>query len=112
MVQARVIDLDGVYDPCQPNDRLLLGIQAAGGTAEVVVDHFDLAEAALPRNIDELVLASLALQIALDLRLGGVTRPGFERLVAGLCGGEVGAVLCFDASRIGRNGPCASASQR
>src|SRR5262249_22297484 len=46
--------------------------QAAGGTAEVLVDHFDLAEAALPRNIDELILASLALQIALDLRLGGL----------------------------------------
>jgi alkanesulfonate monooxygenase SsuD/methylene tetrahydromethanopterin reductase-like flavin-dependent oxidoreductase (luciferase family) len=27
-----------------------------------------------------------------------------ERLVAGLCGGEVGAVLCFDASRLARNG--------
>ena len=36
---------------------------------------------------------------------GGFTaRPGFERLVAGLCAGEVGAVLCFDASRLSRNG--------
>ena len=25
LVEARVIDLDGVYDPCRPNDRLLLG---------------------------------------------------------------------------------------
>src|SRR3954467_8250812 len=25
-------------------------------------------------------------------------RPGFERLVAWLCAGEAGAVLCFDAS--------------
>ena len=33
---------------------------------------------------------------------GLVARPGFERLVAGLCGGEVGAVLCFDASRLAR----------
>ena len=33
-----------------------------------------------------------------------VARPGFERLVAGLCAGEVGAVLCFDASRLARNG--------
>src|SRR6516164_7343876 len=45
--------------------------QAAGGTAEILVDHFDLAETTLPRDIDELVLASLALDIALDLRLGG-----------------------------------------
>ena len=35
---------------------------------------------------------------------GMVARPGFERLVAGLCAGEVGAVLCFDASRLARNG--------
>ena len=35
---------------------------------------------------------------------GMVARPGFERLVAGLCAGDVGAVLCFDASRVARNG--------
>ena len=33
---------------------------------------------------------------------GAVVRPGFERLVAWLCAGEVGAVLCFDASRLAR----------
>src|ERR1700747_2778469 len=27
LVEARVIDLDGVYDPCRPNDRLLLGLK-------------------------------------------------------------------------------------
>src|SRR6201993_1420946 len=35
---------------------------------------------------------------------GMTARPGFERLVAWLCAGEVGAVLCFDASRLARNG--------
>jgi DNA invertase Pin-like site-specific DNA recombinase len=35
---------------------------------------------------------------------GTVARPGFEKLVAWLCAGEVGAVLCFDASRLARNG--------
>src|SRR5215217_4410686 len=35
---------------------------------------------------------------------GASARPGFERLVAWLCAGEVGAVLCFDASRLARNG--------
>src|SRR5471032_2111085 len=35
---------------------------------------------------------------------GTVARPGFERLVALLCAGEVGAVVCFDASRLARNG--------
>jgi DNA invertase Pin-like site-specific DNA recombinase len=35
---------------------------------------------------------------------GMVARPGFDRLVAWLCAGQVGAVLCFDASRLARNG--------
>ena len=35
---------------------------------------------------------------------GTAERPGFERLVAALCAGQVGAVLCLDASRLARNG--------
>jgi DNA invertase Pin-like site-specific DNA recombinase len=35
---------------------------------------------------------------------GTAARAGFERLVAWLCAGEVGAVLCFDASQLARNG--------
>jgi excisionase family DNA binding protein len=35
---------------------------------------------------------------------GTVARPGFDRLVAWLCAGKVGAVICFDASRLARNG--------
>jgi excisionase family DNA binding protein len=35
---------------------------------------------------------------------GTVARPGFDRLVGWLCAGKVGAVLCFDASRLARNG--------
>jgi DNA invertase Pin-like site-specific DNA recombinase len=31
---------------------------------------------------------------------GAVERPGFDRLVAALCAGQVGAVLCLDASRL------------
>jgi len=34
----------------------------------------------------------------------GVQRPGFERLLAQLCQGEVGAVFCIEASRLARNG--------
>ena len=33
-----------------------------------------------------------------------VARPGFDRLVAWLCAGEVGAVFCFDELRLARNG--------
>jgi len=35
---------------------------------------------------------------------GLVERQGFQRLVALVCGGEVGAVLCIEASRLARNG--------
>lgn len=35
---------------------------------------------------------------------GSVARPGFDRLVAAVCAGQVGAVLCLDASRLARNG--------
>lgn len=35
---------------------------------------------------------------------GTVARPGFDKLVAWLCAGDVGAILCLDASRLARNG--------
>ena len=35
---------------------------------------------------------------------GGAHRPGFERLLASLCEGTVGAVLSIEASRLARNG--------
>jgi DNA invertase Pin-like site-specific DNA recombinase len=35
---------------------------------------------------------------------GQVERPGFERLVAEICSGQVGAVFCIEASRLARNG--------
>ena len=35
---------------------------------------------------------------------GGINRPGFERLLAAICAGRVGAVLSIEASRLARNG--------
>jgi DNA invertase Pin-like site-specific DNA recombinase len=35
---------------------------------------------------------------------GGMRRPGFERLVAAICDGRVGAVLAIEVSRLARNG--------
>ena len=35
---------------------------------------------------------------------GLAARPGFQRLVAELCAGAVGAVFCLEASRLARNG--------
>src|SRR4051812_10612491 len=34
----------------------------------------------------------------------GIARPGFEKLLAAICEGEVGAVLSIEASRLARNG--------
>src|SRR5436309_10477244 len=35
---------------------------------------------------------------------GGITRPGFEKLLAAICERRVGAVLSVEASRLARNG--------
>lgn len=35
---------------------------------------------------------------------GLAARPGFQRLVAEVCAGAVGAVYCIEASRLARNG--------
>jgi DNA invertase Pin-like site-specific DNA recombinase len=35
---------------------------------------------------------------------GLVDRPGFQKLVASVCGGSIGAVFCIEASRLARNG--------
>src|ERR1700688_217917 len=34
---------------------------------------------------------------------GSMHRPGFERLVAMVCSGDIGAVYCIEASRFARN---------
>src|ERR1700675_455080 len=44
----------------------------AGGAAQVVVDHLDVAEAAAPSNLDELVLSALALEVCLNLGRSGL----------------------------------------
>ena len=35
---------------------------------------------------------------------GSIERPGFQKLVASICAGAVGAVFCIEASRLARNG--------
>ena len=35
---------------------------------------------------------------------GGTERPGYDRLLAAVCRGDVGAVLSLEASRLARNG--------
>src|SRR5262249_62136493 len=43
---ARVIDLDGVYDPCRPNDRLLLGMKGSISEFELNVIRSRMYDAA------------------------------------------------------------------
>ncbi|SEF14651.1 hypothetical protein SAMN05444161_9005 [Rhizobiales bacterium GAS191] len=42
---------------------------SAGGAAEVVIDYLNLAETMVSRDVNELVLSSLTLEVGLDLRL-------------------------------------------
>ena len=46
MVEARVIDIDGVYDPCRPNDRLLLGMKGSISEFELGILRSRMYEAA------------------------------------------------------------------
>src|SRR4051812_38343850 len=46
LVDARVIDLDGIYDPCRPNDRLLLGMKGSISEFELGVIRARMLDAA------------------------------------------------------------------
>jgi hypothetical protein len=46
LVEARVVDLDGVYDPCRPNDRLLLGMKGSISEFELGVLRARMLDAA------------------------------------------------------------------
>jgi DNA invertase Pin-like site-specific DNA recombinase len=72
-------------------------------TAIVYVRHrqFELAEAARHYGFKDVDVIDDDLGRSAS---GSVARPGFERLVAGLCSGAVGAVFCLEASRLARNG--------
>src|ERR1700739_2468483 len=65
------IDLSGAqpcYQPLEAGSRH----HPTGGPAQIVIDHLDIAEAAASRDIDELVLAPLALAVGLDLSRCGL----------------------------------------
>ena len=46
LVEARVIDLEGVYDPCRPNDRLLLGMKGSISEFELGILRTRMLDAA------------------------------------------------------------------
>jgi DNA invertase Pin-like site-specific DNA recombinase len=68
---------------------------------EIQRRQYDLVEIARQRGFRDIEVIDDDLGRSAS---GTMARPGFERLVAWLCAGEVGAVLCFDASRLARNG--------
>ena len=63
--------------------------------------QYELADAARARGFRQVEIIDDDLGRSAS---GTVARPGFDRLVAWLCAGEVGAVFCLDASRLARNG--------
>lgn len=73
-----------------------------------VVEHTEskLRQYALAESANSLGFASVA-TIDDDLGRSGsgtVERPGFQKLVALVCSGSIGAVFCIEASRLARNG--------
>ena len=62
--------------------------------------QYDLAERARTLGWSEIVV----IDDDLGVSAGGVARPGFERLLAAICAGYVGAVVSIEASRLARNG--------
>jgi len=63
--------------------------------------QYDLAEMAREYGFDDVEVIDDDLGRSAS---GTAERPGFDRLVAELCAGKVGAVLCLEASRLARNG--------
>ncbi|ESZ03485.1 hypothetical protein X737_37710 [Mesorhizobium sp. L48C026A00] len=45
----------------------------ACGSSQILVDHLYFAESPAPRDVDKLILPTLALKVELDLRLSGLT---------------------------------------
>ena len=56
--------------------------------------QYDLANAARQYGFQQVEVIDDDLGLSAS---GSVARPGFERLVAWLCAGDVGALVCFDA---------------
>src|SRR5260221_1212987 len=89
LVEARVIDLDGVYDPCRPNDRLLLGMKGSISEFELGIIRSRMYEAARSKaRRGELRISSpigyawdrnVGLGVDPDRRWGGGSRPVFSK---------------------------------
>jgi DNA invertase Pin-like site-specific DNA recombinase len=89
LVEARVIDLDGVYNPCRPNDRLLLGMKGSISEFELSVLRSRMRDAArskarrgelgIPVPIGYVWHREIGLGLDPDRRVQAVTRGIFQR---------------------------------
>ncbi|MFZ0017519.1 MAG: recombinase family protein, partial [Acetobacteraceae bacterium] len=89
VVDARVIDLDGVYNPCRPNDRLLLGMKGSISEFELGVLRSRMLDAARSKaRRGELRISvpigfvwhrEIGLGLDPDCRVQEVTRGIFQR---------------------------------
>jgi DNA invertase Pin-like site-specific DNA recombinase len=71
------------------------------GNLESQRRQYDLAEAAKTMGFRSVTVIDEDLGRSGS---GSMARPGFERLVAMVCAGDIGAVYCIEASRLARNG--------
>jgi DNA invertase Pin-like site-specific DNA recombinase len=89
LVEARVIDLDGIYDPCRPNDRLPLGMKGSiseFGLGVIRARMFEAARAKARRGelrisvpVGYVWYRDFGLGLDPDIRMQEVIRPVFER---------------------------------
>jgi DNA invertase Pin-like site-specific DNA recombinase len=75
LVEARVIDLDGVYDPCRPNDRLLLGMKGSISEFELGVIRSRMYEAARSKAKRGELRISMPIGYTWDRHVGLGMRP-------------------------------------
>ncbi len=74
----------------QPGDEPIKprpGHHATGGPTEVIVDNFDVHKPAAACFLDQVVLTALALEVVLNLRLGGLPYVN-DGLATQDCGGQ------------------------
>lgn len=82
LVDARVIDQDGVYNPCSPNDRLLLGMKGTISEFELALFARACSTLRVPRPEAEnyasaflLVISGTAMRALVSIRICACRKP-------------------------------------
>jgi hypothetical protein len=114
LVEARVIDMEGVYDPCRPNDRLLLGMKGSISEFELGTMRTRMLDAARQKaRRGELRISvpfgylwhrEVGLGLDPDLRMQEVIRLVFARFSE--CGSARQVLLGMTADRVHFPRPC------